>query len=1149
MQMNNRYNSRSGSNHAPGLHALWSRSDAELSNSSQFDALLRMLKARFGVSSVMVVMADEKGAAVKMLAGPDPLTSDHSQALILCKSSSETVFVAENIPPAVQVNASNTSVTSVRFYAGAPLLIRVGGKPAGLLCMMATQPKSFTESDRLFFKSLASAVSAMLVMPHNPTMAIAIGLAAEKSVLLINETQAIEAVNQRFSQLTGFSAADLERTDINQLLCLDRLHSGARVLDHALLSELPAQAMTRCHIKNSGTIPVEVFVLPLQDRHGQTPKTLLLMAPLFSGPIESFLLSLDAAERSELLSLHLAGLWAVDHMGRILKLSGAPIAHIEESNHAYLLGKKLHEAAVFDTLQTDWTDFYKSVAADKLPAEVECCVTYCGQSLWYSMKGFRQADANGTTIGYHGSFRDITESKRRELALRKSEERLSLIVKGTNDGAWDWDLQTGDYYLSLRWWTMMGRSPETQQGRTEIWMEFIHPDDRKVVRATFNAAVRKGLNSYQCEFRLQHLHGHYIPILGRGHILYNTQGKPVRTSGTNVDLTQQRQAQSQITLLKSCVESLRDVVIVTHASPRKSPGPIIAYVNPAFERSTGFSAEEVIGKTPRLLQGPLTCRNELEKITDAMQHWQPVKVELANYKKNGELFWAEIEITPVQADGSQRFTHWIGVQRDITQRKLSEQALHATTERLTLAVEATRLGLWTRHVADNVNYRDARWYDMLGYAPDNQPELPTNWLKFVHPDDVARIQEEEQKAIASGDASFEHEFRMRHADGHWVWIHSRGRIIERNKAGQPLTIAGTHMDITARVEAQLVTERHNEQLSRCLEHLSVGVFLHRNGIVKFANSTLRSFFGATHSDDISGMSLMAHLSPGDIEIAIQRQDQLMAGAILPSFWYNCVRCDGSVFKVLTRSTVIEWEGERHILSTITMPGDVALFSKEIETNRNRYESLLAKQVEENQVRVAHELHDSLGSQLAGISLHAASIKLMGESTGRVVHEINLLLENIKKAAEMTRDLARGLAPVDAWPGAFWRALEKLCIEFSRIDGLSCTFDMHGDFDTVTVEVGNHLYRITQEAITNALRHGHAQHICVSLHRNAVGEYNVMTLTVLDDGVGFETHALASEHRNGVGLSSMYARARAINADITLERAAPKGSRVLVTWRG
>ena len=1012
-----------------------------------------------------------------------------------------------------------------------------------MLCLICVQPRGLSSAERMLFESLANTISAILLMPHNPTAAEATALMAEESVLLLGASQMIEAVNPRFTKLTSFTAIDLVKTGVDDLLCLDRPSSGALLISHALLAELPVVGLTRCHTNRGGTLPVEVFVFPLLGNSGRVIKTLLLVAPLFSGPLEDFLLSLRSAERNELLSLHIAGLWSVDNAGLINKLSGAPVRHLFPADLENLSGKPLDTAGVFDAVNTDWRAFYQSIANKELPDELECCVTRNGHAQWYSMVGFRQYDALGKAIGYHGSFRDITRRKLKEAALRKSEERQRLILLGTNDGAWDWDMETGDYYLSASWWSMMGRDPNAHPPSAEIWMKFIHPDDSETVAQNFKLAVTKGHDSYQSEFRLLHAHGHYFPVLGRGHILRNAQGWAIRTSGTNQDLTEQRQKLAQIRLLQSCVESLQDVVMITHASPRKSPGPIIAYVNPAFERFTGYTRAEAIGSTPRMLQGPQTCRDTLEKISLAMSSWQGIRCELINYKKSGELFWIELEIIPVKTGGNDLFTHWIGVQRDITQRKLAEHALHTTTQRLTVALEASNHGLWTYDLASGENYGDERWHAMLGYGKTNTPTEPLQLRTLVHPDDVGQFQFNQLMAPSQHDASFETEFRMRHFDGRWVWIQSRGKVTERDSAGKALVLAGTHLDVTTKVESRLLSEKLNAQLSRCLEHLNVGVILQRNGVIKFVNSTLLSIFGYADSSDIVGAQFSAFILPQDLDAAVWRQQQLMAGATLPSFWFNCLQRDGRVFKALTSSTVIEWEGERHILSTMTPPGDAALLSEEVEKTRTHYEGLLASQIEKEQVNIAHELHDSLGSQLASIMLQAANLKLFGGAGAPLEEAVDSLIGHIKTAAEITRNLARGLAPVDDWPGAFAHALEKLCQNFSKINGLACEFDIDGDFDAVTGQVGNHLYRITQEAITNALRHGAAQHIHISLVRSG----SDMALTILDDGAGFEVRAVMNEARKGLGLSSMYARARAIQAQITLQQVKPRGFCVSVNW--
>lgn len=136
--------------------------------------------------------------------------------------------------------------------------------------------------------------------------------------------------------------------------------------------------------------------------------------------------------------------------------------------------------------------------------------------------------------------------------------------------------------------------------------------------------------------------------------------------------TECKRANETLRLLESVVVNANDAVIITEAEPIAKPGPRIVYANKAFTQMTGYSLEEVLGKTPRILQGAKTDPAVLEKIRMALKAWQPVRAELINYHKDGSEFWVEINIVPI-ADRSGWYTHWISVQRDITERKQAEE--------------------------------------------------------------------------------------------------------------------------------------------------------------------------------------------------------------------------------------------------------------------------------------------------------------------------------------------------------------------------------------------------------------------------------------------------------------------------------------------
>ena len=140
-------------------------------------------------------------------------------------------------------------------------------------------------------------------------------------------------------------------------------------------------------------------------------------------------------------------------------------------------------------------------------------------------------------------------------------------------------------------------------------------------------------------------------------------------------------------LLAQIGEFTEDVIVITEAKPQDEPGPRIVYVNPAFTRMTGYTSQEVIGRTPRLLHGPNTCLEARKRMREALQQWQPIRIELLNCRKDGSEFWVELSITPV-ADDDGCFRYWVAVQRETTAAKQREREMVAA-QRLKAVGEMT----------------------------------------------------------------------------------------------------------------------------------------------------------------------------------------------------------------------------------------------------------------------------------------------------------------------------------------------------------------------------------------------------------------------------------------------------------------------------
>ena len=160
---------------------------------------------------------------------------------------------------------------------------------------------------------------------------------------------------------------------------------------------------------------------------------------------------------------------------------------------------------------------------------------------------------------------DITERKRTELALRQSEERLTLAFEGAQEGVWDWNLETGAVVYSPRWKQMLGYDDDEIEPHVSAWERLLHPED--LPRANeVNESVARGDHMYEGEFRLRHKAGHYTPVLSRGFPVRREPGGPVvRIVGTHFDLTERRRAEAE----RARTELLRRLVFAQEDERRR----------------------------------------------------------------------------------------------------------------------------------------------------------------------------------------------------------------------------------------------------------------------------------------------------------------------------------------------------------------------------------------------------------------------------------------------------------------------------------------------------------------------------------------------------------------------------------------------------
>ncbi len=227
-----------------------------------------------------------------------------------------------------------------------------------------------------------------------------------------------------------------------------------------------------------------------------------------------------------------------------------------------------------------------------------------------------------------------------------------------------------------------------------------------------------------------------------------------------------REQDAELRFLRSIVENANDAILVTEAEPFEEPGPRIVYVNETFTRMTGYTLEDVKGKTPRILQGPNTDPEPRRKIREALELWKPVRVELLNYRKDGTEFWVELNIVPV-ADDRGWYTHWVSVQRDVTERKQEEEARRRSEEAFRAALDEQASDVVLIVEPDGiVSYGSPSLGNTLGYRPEEVAGTAVSL--YVHPDDLADALEAFGDVLdGPGMGSKPIGLRARHKDGTW----------------------------------------------------------------------------------------------------------------------------------------------------------------------------------------------------------------------------------------------------------------------------------------------------------------------------------------------------------------------------------------------
>lgn len=402
---------------------------------------------------------------------------------------------------------------------------------------------------------------------------------------------------------------------------------------------------------------------------------------------------------------------------------------------------------------------------------------------WPSLKG-----EIGQLVRSFKSMAQKVADRTMELHLQK--EVLEEAQRVAQLGHWDWDMVNQRLSISDEFYRIFDLTPEERDDLSEVLLERILPEYRDIVMSAISTALIEN-KAYKIDYKVKLSDGRERFLHEESVIRLDEKGEPSRMVRTVQDVTDFKRVEEEAYKLSLAVEQSPVTVVMTDTDGN------IEYVNSRFSELTGYSLEEVVGKTPRVLKTDYTTTEEYGQLWETISAGGVWQGEFLNKKKNGDTYWESAAISPIK-NREGKITHYLGIKEDITDRKKDELEIR----KLSAAIEQSINMIAITDLKGRIEYINKTFKSVTGYQ--EKDVLGKNFIGLTAVDMPREGYRELRETLLSGK-NWRNTYISRKKNGDEYWVSTLTSPV-RDEEGEITHFVSIQEDVTEKRDAQAKLE-------------------------------------------------------------------------------------------------------------------------------------------------------------------------------------------------------------------------------------------------------------------------------------------------------------------------------------------------------